>query len=96
MTDILECQEANYDLRLENERLNIKIEKLMNNQTELLQQNELLKNIIADLQTAIEQERVMMSRVASDIARRNSMRSSRFHSKRTGGRKKRKKTQKKH
>ena len=63
----------------------------MNNQSVLLQQNELLKNIITDLQSEIENERQIMAHRINDIARRNSMRSTRFHSKRTGGTKKRKK-----
>jgi len=87
MTDILEYQQANYDLRLENERLNNQIGNLMNkinnmqnNQTGLLQQNELLKNVISEMQSGIEHQRQLMARDASALARRTSMRSGRFHS----------------
>ena len=85
-------KDAVIDLRNDNDRLNQQLahitQQLVRTQghkNTLMQENEMLKNIISEMQAGLAGERDHMMRDAASVVRRGSMRSKPFGSRMTGG-----------
>lgn len=90
-------QEANADLRAENERINQQLANItqqltivLGQKSAVMQENDVLKNIITEMQIGIETERERMHQEFANELHRTRMSSQRFGSNRrmTGGCKK--------
>ena len=85
-------KEAVEDLRNDNERLNQQLANIsqqlvrtQGHKNTLMQENEMLKSIISEMQAGLAVERDHMMRDAASVVRRGSMRSRPFGSRRMSG-----------
>ena len=85
-------KDAVIDLRNDNDRLNQQLANItqqlvrtQGHKNTLMQENEMLKSIISEMQAGLAVERDHMMRDAASVVRRGSMRSKPFGSRMTGG-----------